>query len=241
MKRFWEVDFLRGVAIIAMIALHFVYDIYFFGRIALNQTLWWVLSRATAAVFIFLVGVSLTLSYARVRKKLNEKEKWLKYTLRGFKIFIWGLIITAITWVFMRERFVIFGILHFIGVAIILAHPFLELKKMNLYIGSGILLLGLLLRGVTVGFYWLLPFGIAPAEFVSVDFFPLIPWFGLVLIGIFVGNKIYPNGKRKFKIKEPHSAFFKAFCFLGKNSLLIYLLHQPVLVGVLYVLGFIPV
>ena len=187
------------------------------------------------------MGVSLTLSYSRIKDKLSKRQKILKYVKRGLKIFIWGLIITGLTWIFMRENFVIFGILHFIGVAIILAYPFLELKKANLYLGGGILLLGAWFYKITVSSYWLLPLGITPADFATNDFFPLIPWFGLVLIGLFVGNKIYPNGKRSFKIIEPHNAFVNFFCFLGKNALLIYLLHMPVLIGLLYLLGFVPV
>ncbi|GAI30804.1 unnamed protein product, partial [marine sediment metagenome] len=120
-KRFWEVDFLRGIAIIMMVLYHLIYNLSYFGayNIKANSGFWLYFARTTATIFIFLVGVSLTLSFSKAMKKFkNEKELFLKYLQRGLKIFSWGLIITLVTWVFLREGYVVFGILHLIGISI---------------------------------------------------------------------------------------------------------------------------
>jgi uncharacterized membrane protein len=72
--------------------------------------------------------------------------------------------------------------------------------------------------------------GFKPSQFYTVDYFPILPWFGVVLIGIFIGNTLYPFNKRRFKIKDiSQLKFVKFFCFLGRKSLIIYFLHQPIL------------
>jgi len=230
-KRFYEIDLLRGAAIVMMIAFHFFYDLKFFGIYNLgdNPLFWWLFPRTIASTFIFLVGISLTLSYSRV-KKWSEKRKIKKYFFRGMKIFSWGLIITLITWLFLREGFVIFGILHFIGLSIILAYPFLRRRYANLLLGTALIIAGVFLSNFYVDFPWLMWLGLKPAMFYTVDYFPLIPWFGVVLLGIFFGNIIYPNGKRIFRIKEIKNPAVNFMCALGRNSLLIYLIHQPLLV-----------
>ena len=162
----------------------------------------------------------------------------MKYFRRGLKVFSWGLIITLLTWIFLREGFIIFGILHLIGISIILAYPFLKLLYWNLLIGLFCIFLGAYLKGFVFNFYWLSWLGFRPAQFYSVDYFPLLPWFGVVLIGIFFGNLLYLDHSRRFQFVD--LSFFsgiKVFCFLGKHSLLIYLLHQPLIIAVLFLLG----
>jgi len=136
-KRFWEIDSLRCVAIVMMVTFHFIFDIYYFGIYSLDVHsgfLWWF-ARLTAFIFIFLVGVSLSLSYSRTILKINyggQKNLFYKYLKRGLKIFGYGLIITAVTGIFIREGFIIFGILQLIGISIILEYPFLKSGKYTL-------------------------------------------------------------------------------------------------------------
>ncbi|MCX6818607.1 MAG: heparan-alpha-glucosaminide N-acetyltransferase domain-containing protein, partial [Candidatus Aenigmarchaeota archaeon] len=62
-------------------------------------------------------------------------------------------------------------------------------------------------------------------------YFPILPWFGVILIGIFFGNKLYPNAKRSFNIIDLSKfRIIKLLSFLGRHSLFIYLLHQPVII-----------
>lgn len=236
-ERFWEIDFLRGLAIIMMIIFHFFYDLNYFGvqRINFRSGFWWTFGRMIGTAFILLVGISLTLSYSRVKKRKTSWKLFKKYFLRGLKIFSWGLLITLITWMFLKRGFIIFGILHFIGVSIILAYPFLKLRFWNFLLGIIFILTGIYIENLVFNSYWLIWTGFKPYYFYTVDYFPIFPWFGVILIGLFLGNLLYPNGMRRLKISDlSNFLFVKLFCFLGKNSLLIYLIHQPILVIFLY-------
>lgn len=230
MKRFWEIDFLRGIAILLMIVSNFVTDLDFFG--VYDAPLYWqVFARITASLFVFLAGVSLALSYSRVKK---GNDLHMKYFFRGARIFSWGMAITLATWLFMKEGFVVFGVLHLIGLSIILAYPLLKFMYSNLILGIIFVVLGLYINQFAFGFPWLLWLGFIPAGFYSVDYFPLLPWFGIVLIGLFFGNLLYPDGKRR--IRETENPAINMLAFLGRNSLRIYLIHQPVLIGLVYIL-----
>lgn len=240
-KRFWEVDFLRGIAIIMMVIYHLIYNLSYFGvyNIKANSGFWLYFARTTAIIFISLVGVSLTLSFSKATKtSLKEKKLFLRYLSRGLRIFSWGLIITLVTWVFLREGYVVFGILHLIGISIILAYPFLRFPSWNLLIGILLIFLGLYLKGLTFNFYWLVWLGFKPAYFYTVDYFPLLPWFGVILVGLFFGNLFYPDYSRKFYLHDfSDFSIIKSFCFLGKHSLFIYLIHQPLIIVFLYLFG----
>ncbi len=240
-KRFWEIDFLRGLAIIMMILFHLLYDLTYFGEYNLNvhSGFWLYFGRMTATIFILLVGISLTLSFSRAEKKQNAKKKvYQKYLKRGLEVFSWGLIITLTTWIFLRAGFVVFGVLHLIGISIILAYPFLKLRFWNLLIGIVFISLGIYLKSFTFGFPWLMWSGLMPERFYTVDYFPIFPWFGVILIGLFFGNLLYPDYTRKFNLCDfSNFAFIRLFCFLGRHSLLIYLIHQPVLIALLYLMG----
>ncbi|VUT26625.1 MAG: hypothetical protein MOIL_01641 [Candidatus Methanolliviera sp. GoM_oil] len=186
-KRFWEIDFLRGLAIIMMVVFHLLYDLTYFGgfNFNLHSGFWLYFARATATIFIFLVGVLLTPSFSISKKIQNLRKKlYLKYLKRGLRIFSWGLIITLMTWIFLRDGFVRFGILHLIGISIILTHPFLKLRYWNLLPGIAFISLGIHLKNFTFGFLWLVCLGFMPDHFYTVDF-PNFPWFGVVLIGVF--------------------------------------------------------
>ena len=157
-QRFWEIDFLRGIAIIMMVLYHLLYNLYYFAHYNINvySGFWMYFARTTATTFIFLVGVSLSVSFSRTKKIHQDRNKlFMKYFRRGLKVFSWGLIITLVTWIFLREGFVIFGILHLIGISIILAYPFLKLRYWNLLIGLFCIFLGAYLKGFVFNFYWL--------------------------------------------------------------------------------------
>ena len=247
-SRFWEVDFLRGIAIVMMIASNCVTDLDYFNFYKISQTtgFWWIFARTTAAIFVFLVGVSLTISYSRAQTAHRKPQTplWLKFVERGLKIFSWGLIITLVSWAFMRGGFVVFGVLQLIGLSIILSYPFLSIypslgtRLKILLLGLVFISIGIYSPNVKIGSDWLLWLGFASADFYSIDYLPLFPWFGVVLIGIFAGYAFYPRGKRLFKISDlGNSSLIKSLTFLGRNSLFIYLLHQPILLLTLKILG----
>ena len=236
-NRFWEIDFLRGIAIIMMIGYHILFDLKFFGiwDIDLFSLPFRLFLYPIGTTFLLLVGISLTLSYARAQQTISTEQLPIKFILRGLKIFGFGMIITIITWILLPDAFIIFGILHCIGISIILAYPFLQLRIPNLFIGIVFILSGIALRTMVFEFNWLVWLGFIPSGFSTIDYFPLLPWFGVVLIGIFIGRTLYPGYNHTFEL--PDLSVYRPInflCFLGKHSLVIYLLHQPILVGIIY-------
>lgn len=234
-QRFWEIDFLRGIAIVMMVASNFVTDLVYFGAYQ-QSAFWWWFARATASLFILLAGVSLYLMSAKYAKQ----ELRARTLRRGARIFGYGLLITLVTLVLLRQGFIVFGVLHFIGVATLLAYPLVKHRYIPLVLGVLALLLGVYLQQLSFDFYWLLWLGFVPQGFYSLDYFPLLPWFGVMLLGVFLGNVLYHKRKRRFAITEISNAPVLFLGFLGRHSLLIYLLHQPIILALLYAAGIIP-
>jgi len=240
-ERFWEIDALRGIAILMMITYHVFFDLNYFGFTTTDLNALPVLFYLypIGTMFLLLVGISLTLSYARVQNTLTKNQLRIKYLKRGSSIFGLGLIITLVTWLYPHNGYIIFGVLHCIGLSILLAYPFIQSRLSALLCGLICIGIGIYLHVmVTVDFPWLLWLGFVPTGFYTLDYFPLLPWFGVVLIGISLGNTLYKNNTRIFTIKD-HSQFIvsRGLCFLGRHSLIIYLLHQLVIVGILYLLS----
>ncbi|MFC2143844.1 heparan-alpha-glucosaminide N-acetyltransferase [Candidatus Aenigmatarchaeota archaeon] len=238
-KRFWEIDFLRGIAIIMMVIFHFLFDIYYFDGLAFNphSGFWWVFARITASIFIILVGVSLTLSHSRARHK-GIVSGFSKYLKRGLKIFGWGIAITVLTWLFLPSGLIMFGVLHLIGISIILAYPLMRYRYLNFVLGTIFILIGVYLSTMTFDFYWLVWLGFMPHSFYTLDYFPIFSWFGVVLIGIMVGNILYKDYVRRFRLPDiSNNRLSRLLCYLGRHSLMIYLIHQPILIVLLYLFG----
>ncbi len=226
-----EVDVFRGTAILMMAVFHFAWDLNFLGvaGIELYSGAWGVFQKLTAGLFIFIVGVSLTLSRSMHKRRTGH------FAGRGLRIFGYGMIITLASLLFMPEAFVFFGILHFIGVAIIIASPLVRRSWLNLLLGIAAITAGILLENVRLGFPWLLwVWNNHPAH--TLDLYPLLPWVGVVLIGIFIGNILYPAGKRRFRA-DISVKTLRPVRFLGRHALLMYFAHLPVVFVLAYVVS----
>ena len=154
------------------------------------------------------------------------------------KILTYGIVLTLVFLV-LGMGVVAFGILHLIGVSIILAYPFLRLRFTNLVLGILIFAAGqyILAQDLYSQSFWLSPFGVVPEGVMMPDYRPLLPWFGVVLIGLFFGNVVYGDGRRPAVTEDKAPLPARPLLPLGRNSLSIYLIHQPVIVAVLAVLG----
>ncbi len=239
--RFPEVDVARGLAIIAVVLYHFVYDLDALAGYGIESTsgFWGFFADASAFAFVFLAGLSLAISSSRARVTLGTGwELYKKYLFRGLRILGYGMLITLVFWV-LQFGTVIFGILHLIGVSIILSYPFLKLRWPNLFLGLAIIALGAFMQALNVSAdtAWLAPLGVVPDYLFMPDYRPLLPWFGVVLLGLFAGNMLYADRAvvRARTVRAP--APVRPLAFLGRHTLLIYLVHQPLLISVLAVLG----
>jgi uncharacterized membrane protein len=235
--RFWEVDLLRGVAIVLMVLYHLVFDLDYFAVYDIDATssFWLAIARLTASLFLLLVGLSLTLSHSRARLRGQEDRFFYRLLKRGAWIFSLAQGITIATYLFIGRGYIIFGVLHLIGLSLLLAYPFHRLQRANIIFGLLFILLGAYLQNISVGFSWLLWLGLAPPDFYSVDYFPVFPWFGVILAGMGLGYWLYPGYLRRIALPDfSLSPFVRALAFLGKNSLAIYLIHQPVMIAIMY-------
>lgn len=227
-KRIWELDALRGLLIIGMIAFHFAYDLEsLFDLVDLTnpvaRALYQFGNDWGGAPFLLLSGICVTFGSHPVK--------------RGLQVIGGGMLITAVT-VGMyllhfvgKEIIIYFGVLHCLGVCMLLWPLFKKLPTSALAV-LGILMavVGLYLKeNVRVDLPWLIPFGIPSYDFVSSDYFPLLPNLGYFLIGSVLGRVFYSERKTLLPNVNDQNAGVRFLSFTGKHSLLIYLLHQPIL------------
>jgi uncharacterized membrane protein len=106
---------------------------------------------------------------------------------------------------------------------------FFRFGKYNIFLGLVCIAIGLF-TATFQGPLWLLPFGIDPPSVTSVDYTPLFPWFGVVLIGLGAGEYLYTKGVRQFTMPAVTKLVATPLSFLGQHSLIIYLIHQPVII-----------
>lgn len=235
-SRFIELDILRGFAIAIMIFYHLLWDLDYFNIISLDNNLYQS-NRLFPAIFFILVGICLAISSSN-RPTSNERIKHL--FIRGSWIFSLGMVLTAITLVIIPEKPILFGALHCIGLSIVLSIPLLKFKSYNILFAAVIVFIGLIVRSIPVEnpsiLHLAIGFNKAGIWNYTIDYFPLLPWFGVILIGVALGDILYKDNKRRFRI--PDISKYKPatiFSWLGQHSLSIYLLHQPVIAGALFI------
>ena len=226
-KRIECIDALRGLCVILMVLHHFMYDLVEF----LNAPEWLftnpildVLHYIFAGCFIFLSGLSSRFSRSNVK--------------RGLKAAIIALIITLVTW--YMDMIILFGVLHFLAFAMIfygftgklwerLPHRAAPVIYIALIVGTA-LLTG---RLSPVQADWLWPFGFVTRDFYSADYFPILPWIFVFLLGAWFGG-IVRSGRLPGKF---YTAKIKVLPPIGRRALIVYVLHQPVLYGITLLIG----
>lgn len=221
-SRIWELDFLRGIAILAMIAFHILYDLKVFYQVPISyeEGPVYYLGKFAASLFIVAAGISCSLSKSNIK--------------RGAKLFLLGLLITLVTSLVIPGSNIIFGILHFLGTSIVLYSIFKHLKPRTLLLlGTAIILAGFYFKKITLPNNLLAPLGLLGSDFYSVDYYPLVPWLGLFLYGVALGKMLYTEKQSLFPVSPFRQNIVTA---LGQHSLAIYLLHQPVILLLLSLL-----
>lgn len=224
MRRIHEIDLLRGIAVICMIIFHLAFDLNFFGiySIPINGFFWTAFARIIQIIFIVSAGITCALS--------SNQARQIKHA--GY-LFLMSFGITFVTWIFFGDSSVKFGILHFFAVSILLAIPFKKIGLGNILIG-GIILVGSFFMPKETTIEWIFPIGLITPAFKSLDFFPLIPWFGLFLQGVALGA--YIKKKNLLVNYRPFLVESKTLEKIGRHSLIIYIFHQPVLIFGLYLI-----
>jgi uncharacterized membrane protein len=212
-------DLYRAAAIILMIIFHFTYDLNYFGFVELNTTrvpFWVHLRTFIVTLFMSAVGMSLYLAYA---KRFDASKLLKRLLLLGAA----STVITAGSLLMFPESWIYFGVLHMIFVASLIGVVFVRVPYLSGMLG--IVVVALYATG-SLNMHPLFDLLKAPLDLPrhTEDLAPFIPWFGVVLIGIAV-MKLNPFAH----IRVPQNALTKKLAFAGRHSLLIYLVHQPVL------------
>lgn len=232
-QRIHLLDEIRGFAVLCMIFYHGFYSLANIFRLDFGMALlefFMPFEPFFAGLFILISGISCNLSHSNLS--------------RGIKLFIIALAVTAVTWAAMPSQIIVFGILHFLSICMILFGVLKPLQeKIPLFAGVVIsIVLYLITMDISSGIFafavripdffyatnYLAPFGFFSSGFYSSDYFPLLPWAFVFSAGTFLGR--FASGG-KFP-KWTYKSRVPALSWMGKHALVLYIVHQPVIIGI---------
>lgn len=239
-QRLLWVDALRGLAIVLMVIFHFCYDLRYFGYVDWdipNGSNWWPFRYLILSLFIFTVGISLSLAHTPHFRRINFVKRLVQLLFAAFAITLMSLFLFPKAWIY-------FGILHFIFLVSLISLLFIRKPLFALIIGLMVLFV-----------YWL---GFLssdwPFNYLSVwlpkdteDYVPLFPWLGVMFLGLGFGGCILPKMTKTVKNKKaqkihyidiPKNKLTQPLVCLGQHGLVIYLIHQPILFSIFYAIYF---
>ena len=225
-KRYHLLDFLRGICILLVVWYHTLYNLseIFGGNYAFFRSHGMNVFRDSfVGVLIVLAGISCSLTRSNLR--------------RGIKTLLWGLVITAVTAIVMPSQTILFGILHFFGCAMLLWAALGKwLQKVPVWMG---VIFSLALFWISQPLYeasagqfesFLMYILGCCTGHQSADYYPLIPWIFLFLTGGFLGRLFRENRVPNLFTWNP----IPPISWLGRHTLPIYIVHQPVIYGLMY-------
>ncbi|MEQ9246854.1 MAG: DUF1624 domain-containing protein [Nitratireductor sp.] len=233
-SRIEAIDIARGAALVAMAVYHFGWDLEFFGYMDAGTTVtggWRLFARSIATSFLFLVGVSLYLAHEnQIRRRAFLKRLTM--------IAAAAAAISVATWFAFPQGFIFFGILHHIAVASLLGLAFLRFPAwLLLVLAAGLVAAPHFLSAPffdTPALWWV---GLSTFRPPSNDYVPLVPWFGAVLAGMGAARIARDTGIFHVLALMKPARWHLPFSFAGRHSLAFYLLHQPVLIGCVWILA----
>ena len=241
--RAFELDALRGLALLLMVLHHFIFDLRYLLALpvfAFQETWWFVylLQPFFLNVFLVVSGICCTFSRSNTR--------------RGLRLLLVSIVLSVATWVGSvlsgYDFYIFFNVLHLLAIGI-LFYALLtrgEQPSGRQHARTNVLLLliaAVLLWGASMlplaadqGRWWLLPLGLPPRmDFTMSDYLPIVPWMGFFLIGTLIGRLVYAARCSAFPGAPAWLVTAsRPFAFIGRHSLVIYVLHQPVLVATLF-------
>jgi uncharacterized membrane protein len=226
-KRIGFIDAARGLAVLMMVVYHIIFDLDYFGMMSIDlfSPPLLIFQRIIGSSFLIIAGISMGISDKR------EGEGNTKHILRALKLGAVAALITIATWIYPHEGFITFGIIHLMALSALIGPGFFGFGKWNVPLGLAILIIGSIPPGLESDSPYLFWLGLPSPEYTALDYYPLLPWFGMVLIGIYAGRKFFPGGKSVTTL--PKLPLQDALEAAGKNSLAIYLAHQPLIIAVL--------
>ncbi|WP_018239527.1 heparan-alpha-glucosaminide N-acetyltransferase [Ensifer sp. BR816] len=227
-------DALRGLALVAMAIYHFTWDLEFFGYVAAGTAGsggWRLFARLIASSFLFLAGYSLVLGH-------SPKFRGRAFLRRFAKIAGAAALISIATWFALPQSFIFFGILHAIAAASLVGILFLRLPAPVSFLAAAAAFAApLYLRSPLFdapALWWV---GLSETIPRSNDYVPLLPWLAPFLLGLGTAKLLHPifaAWARPAQTDRDRKLWIKPLAFGGRHSLAIYLIHQPLLIGLVY-------
>lgn len=228
------IDLARGIALLAMAIYHFNWDLEFFGYVMPGTAAsggWKLFARCIASSFLFLVGVSLVLAHAR-------GIRWRPFLKRVGMVAAAAAAISLVTYIAVPSGFIFFGILHQIALASVLGLGFIRLPAIaTIIVAILVILAPNYLRSSFFDHPALWWIGLSETRPRSNDFVPLFPWFGPVLLGI-AGARIAERFGLFERLRHWHlPPSTRVLQKAGQHSLAFYLIHQPVLIALIWTIA----
>ncbi|WP_280953987.1 heparan-alpha-glucosaminide N-acetyltransferase [Methylobacterium sp. 17Sr1-1] len=236
-RRLAVIDLARGTALLAMALYHLTWDLGFLRLTPENAALsppGRAAAHGIAGSFLVLVGVSLVLARGR------KAGWWRPYLARLGRIALAAAAISLATFVLFPGAWIFFGILHCIALSSVLALPALRAPLPVVGLAAALVVAGPALAALAgspppldaPALYFL---GLGDTVPTTNDYVPLFPWFGFVLAGVGLGRLVLPRlAASRIGACEPRGRVGRLAAFAGRHSLAVYLVHQPVLLGLLY-------
>lgn len=231
MQRYLILDMVRGAAVLLMVGFHFCYNLQFFQVAEINITqdpFWTSLRNIIVGLFIFVAGVSMHLACLK-------RSSWLEHLQRQKLLASCALLVSLATYPVFPESWIYFGVLHFILTARLIGYAFCGFFLVNLCVGCLAVWAGIALQSQVFNPEWINWIGFSADKPFTEDYVPLFPWIGVFFLGMAAG-KIFQQTAglpRKTNLKS-RGCLAGMLAFTGRNSLAIYMLHQPVLMGAMY-------
>ena len=223
-------DALRGAAILAMVAYHFSFDLRFFGLTQWDfyRDPFWLNARTLIlSSFLLIAGGSLALAQ---RSHVSPERYWRHVA----RIATCALAVSAASYALFPESWIWFGVLHAIAVSLVLARPLVRRPALALAIGAATIVAGNLYSNAVFDSRALGWVGFMTAKPRTEDYVPLFPWTGVLLVGVAAGHALVRAKMRPvaFAARWP-----RWIIWLGRHSLPIYMVHQPLLLGALFLVA----
>lgn len=232
--RYKYIDILRGLCIFLMIFFHLNYMlIHIFGIDTLNfsELFWYILGKVSALGFMGLSGVSFFLAQEKYGTLVR-----IKYQKYGLKIALLAALITFFTFIFIPEQLIVFGILHLFAISFLVLPYLARALYSSLILAFLVTIIWSYFSSILVSSMLLFPLGLRSAGFHSADYYPLFPYFWVILFWYSLATFLRRNNLlRLFQGREKQNLLENFLEYMWKKSLFIYIAHTPVLYILCYI------